>query len=92
MRTVIDISGRRFGRLTVLRQAGRYISPAGRSSTLWLCRCDCGSEIIQRGDRLKSGDVVSCGCYKEEIASERLRKWHQKKKQEKEKQHADQNR
>jgi hypothetical protein len=58
-----DLTGRRFGRLVVLRREGRY--PGG--ATTWSCRCDCGTvKTIARGNLIK-GNTVSCGCYKREI-------------------------
>ena len=83
----VDLTGRTFGYLKVIRRQGRYVSPKGRTAFLWLCECRlCGAIVVQRGDRLKSGDVVSCGCYKEKLASERMRALHRK---EKENEHAD---
>lgn len=38
----IDLSGRRFGKLLVLRADGKI--QFGRLMTAWLCRCDCGAE------------------------------------------------
>lgn len=35
----IDLTGKVFGRLTVIKEAGR-----NNSSLLWLCRCECGVE------------------------------------------------
>lgn len=53
----IDLTGRRFGRLTVIRRALAGVRP-----TYWLCRCDCGHEKpIRRGD-LVLGKSASCGC------------------------------
>lgn len=49
----IDMLGKRIGRLTVMR------STVGK----WLCRCDCGVEKEVTGNHLRSGRVVSCGCY-----------------------------
>lgn len=54
----IDITGQRFGRLVVVKEAGR--SKQGR--VLWRCRCDCGGSTIVRGADLKNGSVKSCGC------------------------------
>ena len=34
-----------------------------RGNPQWLCKCDCGKEIIVRSDNLKSGKTKSCGCY-----------------------------
>lgn len=54
----IDLTGKRFGRLTVKYYAGndKY------RQALWLCRCDCGNEKIVSGFCLRRGDVHSCGC------------------------------
>lgn len=59
---MVDLIGKRFGRLMVIAKAGkrsdRYIC--------WLCKCDCGNEIIVPGVSLKSGNTKSCGCLKKE--------------------------
>lgn len=49
----IDLIGRKFDRLTVLTDAGEYTYPDGSHDTRWLCKCDCGREIIIRGNSLK---------------------------------------
>ena len=59
---LIDETGHRYGRLTV-------IGPAGMSNDKhkkWLCQCDCGKQIIAIGKNLRSGGTTSCGCYREE--------------------------
>jgi hypothetical protein len=51
-----DLTGRQFGRLTVLgfsHKEGKYC--------YWLCQCDCGRRKITRPISLKSGDTQSCG-------------------------------
>ncbi len=53
-----DITGKRFTKLTVIKQNG-YIP--GRCA-VWICRCDCGKEVQVRSDLLKSGNNKSCGC------------------------------
>lgn len=58
MSKMIDLTGRRFGKLTVLEQSGR--SNQGRVK--WRCRCDCGAEAIVSGTDLRSGQTKSCGC------------------------------
>ena len=53
--------GKKFGRLTVLREAPpRH----GRNEFFWVCSCNCGSGIqkIFRGSTLRSGDARGCGC------------------------------
>jgi hypothetical protein len=52
-----DLTGLRFGRLTVTGFAGFR----GRLAH-WECRCDCGKfRVVYRG-HLKDGHTQSCGC------------------------------
>lgn len=60
---VIDLTGRKFNRLYVI---GLGISKE-KHRLYWLCQCDCGVQKVIRGDGLKSGKVISCGCYNKEI-------------------------
>jgi hypothetical protein len=54
-----DLTSQRFGRLVVLREAGRDV----HGCAVWLCRCDCGGpEKRVRAPNLKSGRTRSCGC------------------------------
>ena len=55
----LDLTGQRFGRLTVLRPAENV-----GTRTAWLCRCDCGRETVVLTSRLRSGHTRSCGCIK----------------------------
>lgn len=63
-----DLTGKRFGRLVVLKKTEKRTSNRG---VIWLCRCDCGNEKEIPGETLKRGESVSCGCYQKEIASEK---------------------
>ena len=56
-RKKLELTGQRYGRLVVLRQAENI-----GKRTAWLCRCDCGNEVVVRTDRLRSGHTTSCGC------------------------------
>lgn len=68
MSAFIDLSGMRFGRLTVLERDKTH---CGRGDhTYWICKCDCGKTTKVRPDALKTGAVVSCGCYHSDISSE----------------------
>lgn len=58
MGVIKDISGQRFGRLVVERQAGQ--DKSGR--IMWLCKCDCGNERIVHSRHLIHGATKSCGC------------------------------
>lgn len=55
---LIDLVGRRFGRLVVIAREGsdRYHNP------LWLCSCDCGAMRVVAGGNLRVGHTISCGC------------------------------
>ena len=53
----LDLTGQRFGKLTVIRPAGNV---GGR--TAWLCRCDCGQEAAVKTHHLRCGHTKSCGC------------------------------
>jgi hypothetical protein len=66
---LIDLTGKRFGRWTVIERAENI---NGYSS--WLCRCDCGTERIMRGEYLRSESSKSCGCLRKEQAQEKYTK------------------
>lgn len=59
-----DLTGKRFGKLTVVK----YIPPSERKEKRkqYLCKCDCGNDFYARGDSLRAGTNLSCGCYKED--------------------------
>ena len=63
----IDLTGQRFGRLVVIREYGR--SKGG--FVLWLCKCDCGNELVVRSVNLRSGNTQSCGCLQREQVGSR---------------------
>ncbi len=58
----IDLTGRTFNRLTVLRRGDDYISPKGRRNPRWLCKCTCGRLSLVQTGSLQSGSIKSCGC------------------------------
>jgi hypothetical protein len=70
-----DLSGRVFGRLTVLRIGGRcHRRRDGTAGRLyWVCRCACGSQKVVRATtgNLMSGRTTSCGCWRREAAREK---------------------
>ena len=65
---VIDLTGQKFGRLTVIARAGT--TKTRDKSATWLCKCDCGNTSIVKGSRLRSGRIKSCGCWRFECVSE----------------------
>lgn len=67
-----DEIGKRYGRLTVIARATSYVSPNGRKAARWLCACDCGDQVVVRGEGLRAGKTVSCGCNLSEWTSARF--------------------
>ena len=57
MGAFIDLTGQRFGHLTVLQQKGH-----DHTNVTWLCKCDCGKEKTVNGRSLRIGRTTSCGC------------------------------
>lgn len=57
-----DLTGRKFGRLTIIKPAGMI-----KGHFMWHCMCDCGKETIVRADLLQKGSTRSCGCLSREI-------------------------
>lgn len=54
-----DLTGRKFGRLTVIERCKENTK---QGKPRWICKCDCGNEHIVSSACLKSGKVRSCGC------------------------------
>lgn len=63
MAKLLDLSGRVYGRLTVLCREGNLYGKVG-----WKCKCECGNELIVAGADLKGRNKASCGCLKRDIA------------------------
>lgn len=64
---VIDLTGQRFGMLTVVSRDGT----TKHRTVTWLCRCDCGGETIVAGNDLKRNHTKSCGCLRQGLAKHR---------------------
>lgn len=58
----LDLTGQRYGKLVVLRPVGK--NKFGGS--MWLCRCDCGTEKAVSLNALRNGYTKSCGCLERE--------------------------
>lgn len=68
-RSLIDLTGQKFGRLTVLYRD--ETKPKGHQCKVyWVCRCDCGNTKSISSDKLRSGETQSCGCLQKERAKE----------------------
>ena len=60
-----DLTGQKFGRLTVIERAEN----AQWGGTRWKCHCDCGNLCVIQAGNLSSGSTKSCGCIKSENAA-----------------------
>lgn len=69
-RKAIDITGKRYGRLVVIKQ----VESDKQQNAQWLCQCDCGKQKIIRGKFLRSGKITSCGCILSEASKDRMTK------------------
>lgn len=58
----MDLTGMRFGRLTVIERA-----ETKNSKTRWKCLCDCGKYTYTITNRLVQGKSLSCGCRAYEV-------------------------
>ena len=64
MANFVDLTGYKYGRLTVISRSdniGRRVA--------WNCKCDCGNEVVVQSVCLRSGGTRSCGCIKKEICA-----------------------
>lgn len=59
---LIDLTGRKFHMLKVVKRAGELRSKSGGTVPLWEVICDCGTTKTMRGAVLRNGQVRSCGC------------------------------
>ena len=72
MGVIKDLTGQKFGRLTVVKQNGHK-----GKKVAWLCRCDCGNYTTVTGSELKTGGTKSCGCInKERMKGNKIRLTH----------------
>jgi len=61
-RKLVDLTGKKFGRLLVLRHSHAN----KKMAHLWECECDCGNIVKVIGQHLTGDFTRSCGCLKEE--------------------------
>ena len=58
----IDLTGKTFGKLFVIKEAEPHITPSGRKKVRWECQCECGKITNVDASNLKNGHTTSCGC------------------------------
>lgn len=64
----LNLTGQKFGRLTVVGLSG-----VNAGKTHWLCKCECGTVKEVRGAGLRQGKAQSCGCIHSEMLRDRNR-------------------
>ena len=64
-----DITGQRFGMLTVMKRAGTN----KHRKALWKCKCDCGRTTVVSSVDLVTGNTKSCGCLGKNYAKRNLK-------------------
>lgn len=66
MSKMVDLTGKRFGKLIVLERSG-----SKNRKVAWKCKCDCGNYTVVASDKLQNGHTKSCGCFRLDRAKER---------------------
>lgn len=69
MGKIHDLTGQKFGKLTVMERAENRITPKGQSKAAWKCLCECGKEVEVLASNLVRGNTKSCGCSSAEYAN-----------------------
>lgn len=66
MEKYINLKNKQFGRLTVIKKSEK---PQGVKSAYayWLCKCECGNEIVASSSSLRRGHTRSCGCLAKDL-------------------------
>lgn len=57
-----DLTGNKFGRLSVIEFVGQRRTKGGESKRTWLCQCECGKKTTVDTGNLVKGSTTSCGC------------------------------
>lgn len=64
---IVDLTGKKFGKLKVIKDSNKRKRHSGQSKVLWECLCDCGRTKLISTGALTSGKTTSCGCVQNEI-------------------------
>ena len=78
--TLDDLTGYVFGRLKVISRFEERTKTDKRVA--WNCICSCGTQAIVNAGNLRSGTTKSCGCFRKEVTSERMKILKNKRKNE----------
>lgn len=63
----VDLTRKKFGKLTVLEKQASKPFPRGGKSVVYLCECECGNKTKVLAGNLRTGHTTSCGCVQEQI-------------------------
>lgn len=78
MPTFKDLTGKKFGRLSVISRYGHSYKKDKIGRITWLCKCECGKEKVIVGEKLSSGRTRSCGCICSPLEKEAIEKTRKK--------------
>ena len=62
MKRAGSLVGQRFGKLVAIKLIPKEERTWSNKERAWLCKCDCGNEVVVRANNLTSGNTQSCGC------------------------------
>ena len=65
MSQLIDLTGNKYGKLTVLKKDEERKTKSG---SYWICQCECGNVKSVKSSSLRRGEIQSCGCLRKEAA------------------------
>lgn len=65
----IDLTNKKFGNLTAIKK----LDKKKNGQRIWLCKCDCGNIKEVRADKLRNGNVKSCGCLKKKKEKNKIK-------------------
>ena len=65
MSQLIDLTGNKYGKLTVLKKDENRKTKSG---SYWICQCECGNVKSVKSSSLRRGEIQSCGCLRKEAA------------------------
>lgn len=71
---IIDLTGKRFGKLSVVRR----VENSKHHAAQWECRCDCGNVVVVNSNNLRTGHTKSCGCSRAKSTSEWMKRYNTK--------------
>jgi hypothetical protein len=59
--TAVVKEGDVFGKLTVIKEVESLDRGDNSKRRMFLCQCECGNKVVKRMDKLRLGNIVSCG-------------------------------